>query len=385
MNILITSIVDLMSSQHNRPHQFVKYLSKKHDVTVLSIKDWWKAEQGDLESYSNDFDSAFKRANLIYLTERRISPILQEVLSAKKVHDVIKEGFDVHLNYSTLRSGYTAAKEINTIYDIADDLGAMIRASPQIPWPLRPFGGIIGDLMIKQNINVSKIVTVTTGRLIDTYNIPISKSEVIPNGVDIELFRDYGTVKREELKLNGYILGYVGVLREWVDLRPVFMALKNLNKNIKMIVVGHEGGFDENVSLAKQCGVADRVIFTGIVPYSQVPKYISAMDVCLIPFYRGAISESALPLKLFEYMACKRPVITTELSGVKRAVGDIVLYANNEDEYKTQINKLYSDKELALNMGRCGRKFVESDYNWRDIVGKLERKLSLISLEAISS
>jgi len=59
MKILITSIVDLKKSQHQtlrkfnqnvqhfgwiRPHQFVKHLSKKHDVTVLSINDWWKGD-----------------------------------------------------------------------------------------------------------------------------------------------------------------------------------------------------------------------------------------------------------------------------------------------------------------------------------------------------
>ncbi len=60
MKILITSIVDLKKSQHQtfrkldqnvqhfgwiRPHQFVKYLSKKHEVTVLSIKDWCKGNK----------------------------------------------------------------------------------------------------------------------------------------------------------------------------------------------------------------------------------------------------------------------------------------------------------------------------------------------------
>ncbi|MDP3104164.1 MAG: hypothetical protein Q8M95_06105 [Candidatus Methanoperedens sp.] len=42
MNILMTSIVDMKKSQHNRPHQLVKNLSKKHDITVLSINDRWK-------------------------------------------------------------------------------------------------------------------------------------------------------------------------------------------------------------------------------------------------------------------------------------------------------------------------------------------------------
>jgi len=45
MRILITTIVDLKKSQHNRPHQIVKYLSKKHEVRVLSINDWWKEKK----------------------------------------------------------------------------------------------------------------------------------------------------------------------------------------------------------------------------------------------------------------------------------------------------------------------------------------------------
>ena len=56
MKILMTSIVDLKKSQHNRPHQFVKYLSKNHEVTVLSINDWWKGGQNNPEGYSSDFD-----------------------------------------------------------------------------------------------------------------------------------------------------------------------------------------------------------------------------------------------------------------------------------------------------------------------------------------
>lgn len=207
MKILITSIVDLQSSQHNRPHQFVKYLSKKHDVTVLSINDWWKARQDDLRSYNNDFEEIFKKVNIIHLTDKRVSPILQELLSSKKVKEVIKEGFDVHLNYSTLNSGRTAAKKINTVYDIADDLSAMIRSSPQIPRLLRPFGGSLGDFLIKRNINQSKTVTATTDMLIDSYNIPKRKAKIIPNGVDTEMFRDRGKSKREELNLDGFIIG----------------------------------------------------------------------------------------------------------------------------------------------------------------------------------
>jgi len=375
LKILITSIVDLKKSQHNRPHQFVKYLSKKHEVTVLSINDWWKGGQDNLDAYSSEFDDVFKRIDYFYLTDKKVSPILQELLFRRKVKELLEEeDFDVHLNYSTLISGYVAAKRVKTVYDIADDLGAMIKESPQIPRLMRPFGGILGDLMVRRNIEKAEKVTVTTDMLKIAYSIPDGKCEVISNGVDTNLFRNYGDTK-EELGLDGFIIGYVGVLREWVDLEPVFLALKDLDAEIKMVVVGKEGGFNENVRLAKKCGVSDRVTFTGMVPYSQVPKYISAMDVCLIPFKKSQISENALPLKLFEYMACEKPVISTDLPGIKNVAGDKVMYASDKDKYKEKIEELYKNEELRYEMGKSGREFVEENYDWEKIVERMERTL----------
>lgn len=374
MKILVSSIIDLKKSQHNRPHQFIKYLSKNHDLTVVSINDWWKGGQDNLESYSKEFADIFDRINYFYLTDKKISPILQEVFCAKRVDELVREGFDVHLNYNTLVSGYVASRKINTVYDLADDLGSMIRSSPQIPQILRPFGGIFGDHLLRQNFKTSELITVTMENLATSCNVPSNKYKVIPNGVDTSIFKLHENAK-SSLGFNGFIIGYVGVLREWVDLKPVFLALKAVNPEIKLLVVGKEGYFDENVKLAKLCGVADRVIFTGMIPYSQVPKYISAMDVCLIPFKKGGISENALPLKLFEYMACEKPIISTDLSAVKKVAGECVKYANNVDEYKDIILELYNNDNLRRKLGQKGRQFVEGNYDWINIVRKLEGML----------
>ncbi len=377
MNILITSIVDLKKSQHNRPHQFVKYLSKKHDVTVLSLNDWWKGGQDNLESYSKDFDELFDRIEYHHITDKKTSPIIQEVFSRKKVNEIIsKKDFDVHLNYSSLVSGYYAARKLKTVYDIADDLSAMIKESPQIPFFLRSIGGLFGDMMLKKNIDISGRITLTTDNLRKTYNIPESKSEIISNGVDTKLFKNYGASAKEELGLSGFILGYVGVLREWIDLEPVFSALNELTKEIKMVVVGKEGRFKENIELAKRYGLEERVKFTGMIPYSQVPKYISAMDVCLMPFSKkSAISESAVPLKLFEYMACEKPIISTRLSGIEKVAHDKILYASNKEEYKAKITSLFEDDLLRKKMGMEGRRFVEENYDWERIAGRMEKNL----------
>lgn len=374
MKILITSIVDLKKSQHNRPHQFVKYLSKNHEVTVVSINDWWKGGQDNLESYSQEFTDIFDRVSYFYLTDKKISPILQEILCMKKVNQVIKGKFDIHLNYNTLVSGYIAAQKIKTVYDLADDLSSMVKSSPQIPNSLRPFGGLVADALIKKNIHRSELVTVTLENLATSCNIPFNKYKIISNGVDISLFKYHSSAK-QSLNLEGFIIGYVGVLREWVDLKPVFLALKELSSDIKLLIVGKEGYFEENVRLAKLCGVTDRVIFPGMIPYSQVPKYISSMDICLIPFRKDGVSENALPLKLFEYFACERPVVSSKIQGVKKAVGSLVMYADSVDDYKEVFKILYDDSNLRHNMGIAGREFVERNYDWKTVCKKLENVL----------
>lgn len=373
MKILITSIIDLKKSQHNRPHQFVKYLSKKHDVTVLSINDWWKGKQADMCSYSKYFDDIFSRIDYKYLTEKKLNPMLQELFSKKFVQEICENQYDIHLNYNTLISGYHAAIKIPTVFDMADDLAEMIKQSPQLPSILRPFGYYFGNSMIRKNIEISHKITVTNELLMNSYNLSNKNVEIIPNGVDTKSFKKQINAKNE-LDFRGFTIGYVGVLREWVDLSKIFLAIKKL-KDIKIIIVGKEGKFKENKILAKKYDIEDQVIFTGMVPYYEVPKYISAMDVCIIPFKNNLISHNALPLKLFEYMSCERPVISSPLKGVKEVAGNYVLYANSSDEYLTHIQNLRADKDLRAKLGKTGRDFVKSSYDWEKIVNKMEKVL----------
>ena len=174
------------------------------------------------------------------------------------------------------------------------------------------------------------------------------------------------------------MVGFVGVLSDWVDLEPAFIALRELVKNqfkIKMLVVGSGEKFQDFSNLAESYGVSDKVIFTGNTPYAQGPKDISCMDVCIICRKSTQDSQNSLPLKLFEYMACEKPVISTPLAGVKEAVGDRVLYASNADELKQRILELYHNNELRKELGKDGRRFVERNYSWDKICKKFEKVL----------
>ncbi len=379
MRILITSIVDLRKTAPNRLHHFIRHLSQKHEITVICINDWWKASLVDTSKYYRDFKDVLDNIEIKYITEKKISPFKQEFLSPRlmKLESSSSKDFDVILNYNTLISGYYVTKKLNLpmIYDLADDLPEMIANSSQIPILLRPLGRWIGRSMLKRNIAIAKKVTGITKTLQDNYSIPDEKFELIPNGVDTEVFKKVKGDLRERLGLeDSFVLGYVGVLREWVDLTPVYQAIKNL-ENVKLLIVGEEGMLKKNREMVRRYGVEDKVIFTGTISYTKVPQYISAMDVCLIPFKHNAISQNAVPLKLFEYMACERPVISTRLKGVMEVVGGMILYADTVDEYITQIRNLLENPDLADELKKNGKKFIEKKYNWKKITKKLEKVL----------
>jgi glycosyltransferase involved in cell wall biosynthesis len=314
-----------------------------------------------------------------YITNKRLSPILQEILSPLfiKIHN----DYDVHLEYGSLISGYYVAKKLRqknvpTIMDIADDNIDMIRNSPQIPKNLRKIGASLGIYISKKNINIAKYITITATTLKDTYDIPDNKIVLIPNGVDTDIFKILSSSKEKFGLKDSFIVGYVGVLREWVDLRPVFLAIRNLAKRIdlKMVIVGKEGMFEENKKLAKECGIETNVIFYGNISYNMVPEYIAMMDICVIPFKNNSVTKNALPLKLFEYMACGKPVISTRLPNVKKAVGNGVLYADNRQEFENAIIELYTNTSMTKNLSSAGIK-IAKEYSWDSFLRTLDKVL----------
>jgi glycosyltransferase involved in cell wall biosynthesis len=391
VRILITSIVDLERSAHNRLHEFVRYLSRRHEVIVISVKDWWKACQVDSGSYRRGLEDALRNIRIWHFTDAKVPPFLQELFSPFTLNRVLEgagQSFDVHLNYNALISGSVVAKKlqrvgIGTVYDVADDLVAMVRESPQIPPVLRPLAGLMAKLLVRENIRVASKVTVSTNAL-DLPGLSRSKSVVILNGVDTTMFRkrDSGELRRRLGLDEAFVIGYVGVLREWVDLKPTLRALTKLRvvgHDVKLLVVGEEGGRRGLEDLAGELGISDQVVLVGTVPYPMVPWYISCMDVGLIPFKLTRISAGALPLKLFEYMACEVPVICSELPSVQGLLKKVVTFALDEDEIAHAVQRLLENREARRRLGAVGRQLVVENYEWARIVPQLEQVLCQVA------
>jgi glycosyltransferase involved in cell wall biosynthesis len=375
MKILVNSIIDLRKTAPNRLHHFMRYLSRKHEIRAICINDWWRAELLDTEIYNNNFNDVLDGIQIDYITGEKISPFKQEFSSPRLIN---LEGIDsdIVLNYNTLISGYHTAKSLGLpmVYDIADDLPGMIATSPQIPRILRPVGKYTGNRMLRRSLRIASKITGTSKTIQRSCSVPDSKFELLPNGVDTALFRREDNDLKNELGLeDNFVMGYVGVLREWIDLDMAYQAIKRL-ENARLLIVGEEGRFKKTKEDAYEMGIGDKVVFTGTVPYHDVPKYICAMDACLIPFKRNDVTQNASPLKLLEYMACEKPVISTRLEGVKEVAGDIVLYADSAEEMISHA-KMLESLDVGKELGNKGRQLVLDKYGWDSITRKLDEVL----------
>lgn len=170
------------------------------------------------------------------------------------------------------------------------------------------------------------VVTVTPGLrdiVAREYGVPIPKISVIENGVDPALFQPSDrSGARSGLGLQkGPLVCFVGNLVRWQGLEALVVALKGISADVQCVIVGGGGEKPHLLQQAKALGIDDRIKFVGNVPHDLVPAYIAAADVCVAPFsYQRNARSGVSALKLYEYLACGRPVVVTAIPGARELV-----------------------------------------------------------------
>jgi len=197
--------------------------------------------------------------------------------------------------------------------------------------------------------------------------------EVIPFGVDTKIFKP---MRVESLfDQNDIVIGTVKTLEEKYGIEYFIKAFKLVsdkykNLPLKLLIVGGGSLEKELKELAKSLGTLDKTIFTGRVPFEEVPKYHNMLSVSV------SVSESeSFGVAVVEAMACGKPVVVSNMGGLPEVVEDgkvgFVVPPRNPEETAKAIEKLVLDKELRIKMGLAGRERVKKLYEWDKCVEKM--------------
>ena len=159
--------------------------------------------------------------------------------------------------------------------------------------------------------------------------LPSEKLVVCPNAVDLDIFdidMEKGEARRRVgLPENGRFVFYTGRFSSWKGVPTLIESAQYLTDGAQILLVGGFEGEAEAVQASiDRLGVQDRVTILGHKAHGQMPLYLKAADVLVIP--TSASSENGMdhtsPLKLFEYMAARRPIVASDLPSMREIVDE---------------------------------------------------------------
>lgn len=183
----------------------------------------------------------------------------------------------------------------------------------------------------------------------------------VPNVSDIEHFLEPRPLPHDLANLPKPIIGYVGHLStSMIDL-AMLSEMVSLRPNWSFVLVGSIGDAETNQAIEQLVKVGNTHLL-GPRPYETVPSYVHGFDACIIPFTRNALTEWALPLKTFEYLAAGKPTISTSLEAMlEEPLDGVVSYCNNADEFIRAIEASLESYDDTLQAKRIA---AARAYSW---------------------
>ncbi|MBS1139942.1 MAG: hypothetical protein H6R13_1395 [Proteobacteria bacterium] len=213
--------------------------------------------------------------------------------------------------------------------------------------------------------------------------IAADKVTVIPNAVDIDAFnlaQPADPALQEKHQITGKtVIGFIGSFYAYEGLDLLLDAMPTILKNnpeTRLLLVG--GGPQESnlKQQAARLGIADKVIFTGRVPHSEVNRYYDLIDILAYPRHSMRLTELVTPLKPLEAMAQGQLFVASDVGGHKELIDHektgIIFKAGDKDELAKAITDLLGRRQLWDELKLNGRRFVEETRNWRNSVNNYQ-------------
>ena len=186
---------------------------------------------------------------------------------------------------------------------------------------------------------------------------------LIPNGADLRHFAiavHQDTVPPKEVsELPKPVIGFHGWIQYWIDFDLIAYAA-NKRPDWSFVFIGP---IEPLARVSKVRGLSN-VHFLGKMPYDNIPALISGFDVCINPFVIDKLSDTVSPIKLYEYLASGKPVVSVDMPAA-REFADLISIVRTPDEFlaalEDQINQ--NEKATVLHDVKARQKAV-ANYSW---------------------
>ena len=199
-----------------------------------------------------------------------------------------------------------------------------------------------------------------------------TKITVIENTIDVDFFQNLEIDQTILNEYHGYfMITYIGGYGGWH--RGLDTAVKAMPKVLEVIpqarllLVGRGSIKPELEKLVTELNLKSQVKVQDWRPLEEVPSYIQASQICLVPHHSNPHTEATSPHKLFQYMLMGKPVVVSSCKPLQRVVSEtqsgLVFTAGDSDHLAAVLLQL-KDVRLRNKLGQAGRQAVLDRYNW---------------------
>ena len=209
-----------------------------------------------------------------------------------------------------------------------------------------------------------------TAQYITSLGVAPQRVTVIPNGVDTTLF-----APRPVPPADPPILLYVGTLASWQGLELLLEALPFIlaRRPVRVRIVGRgrKARRKRLTRLVHRWSLEDVVSFEGARPHDTIPEAINQATICVAPltFNDRNVTQGCCPIKVLEYLACRKPVVASNLPVVRELVRegmDALLFAPDDPvDLARCVLTLLEDPALAQSLAEAGYRRVQKHFTWQ--------------------
>ena len=223
------------------------------------------------------------------------------------------------------------------VFDITDDLAAYSGKNRNKYVYIK----VCMDYLVQK----SDLTIVTAYTLFEKFKSISSNIHLVPNGYDSNLFagRSDFSIPSDTKEIPRPIIGFVGTIFSFLDFN-LLRYIIHRNKDKSFVFVGnYESAVKEEwLSIVKSY---KNIFWLNKKKKEKIPEYINRFDVCLNPFKVDNVSKSVSPLKVFEYLAMKKPVISMKMESLeKERVAAFIYFASTYEDFDKKLNVALMEK-----------------------------------------